>query len=636
MEFQQDAMSAAKPAIFMEDDTEGPSRSINPSGDRLEQPTRRNIEEPFEESGEQRQNRIVASRLSILDEHILCDDSGELFASNPASDVDRHSPVASASMSEEEEQDEHHEERKQPAKPGAMSVSGTDAANALYARKDRANEKVSAEIVRNARSDGEDQGKMPPNTQMDQSQLSTKARAANPGALFVSDADSKKSSSAYSGKVARGKNNGFIYQEDREAAKIAAMQRADNVEDRMVQARMSILGEHILEGSESTSDPIRPDIVAPDYQWNVSAVPGQREEENDNDGAPSSLSSKMEAREKSDGGWKMREARPISGPPTYPSNEGEMTFNGASAESEEYLQSGGDGAISGEATFIQTAGVVVPEPKSPQEMAPPLKKHDLESGFVEPSEELITAKPVDEEDFEVKLEKEMEDRIKNQTVMALAIAEEHDDVEGEIPKTLWRRYRLPCIGLFLVLVVVAIALGLTVGGDSGPSQRLSPTNSPTAAPTFSDEHYLREILSLASSEADLLDPSTPQHQAMQWLINEDPADLPLREAKPERLRERYILAVLYNATGGPAWTDNTNFLSEKSVCEWAGVFCGNENSIVDLDFRKYMEFPSPYCSEQCVLLVLAIDPQVSHRQAIFVFLTTTQVITISTVLYHPR
>ena len=604
MEFQQDAMSAAKPAMFMEDDTDDATRSFNPrNGDHCVQPT-----EPLEDSGQQRQNRMVASRLSVLGEHILSDESGELFASNPASDPDRHSSVASASSSESEQQEEHNDERKQPAKPGAMSVSGADAANALYARKDRSYEKVSAEIDlitsswdHKTMSDGEDQGQ---NTEMliednaltnqasetssSQSQLSTKARAATPGAVFVSDADAKISSSGYSQKVARGRNDVYI-PEDREAAKVSAMQHADNVEDRMVQARMSILGEHILhEGSESTLDPIRQEIVSTNDQWKAGEVlPGG----GDHNDAPGSLSVTMEASaNESAGAWESRAARPRSKPPIHPSNEHEMTSND-DVENGEYIQSEGHAAIGGEATFSLSAGVVVPQPMPPQEMAPPLKKDDLERGLVDKSEELITAKPVDEEDFEVKLEKEMEDRIKNQTVMALAIAEEHEDGEDEIPKTLWRRYRLPCIGLFLVLVVVAIALGLTVGGDSGPlgpSQRLSPTSSPTAAPTVSDEHYLREILTLASSEADLLDPSTPQHQAMQWLINEDPASLPLRETNPERLRERYILAVLYSVTGGPAWTDNSNFLSEKSVCEWVGVFCGNENSIVDLDFRKCM------------------------------------------------
>lgn len=82
-------------------------------------------------------------------------------------------------------------------------------------------------------------------------------------------------------------------------------------------------------------------------------------------------------------------------------------------------------------------------------------------------------------------------------------------------------------------------------------------------------------------------PGTPQNIALQWLIDEDPL-----QVCPEDfldVQQRYILAVLYYATGGDQW-DNCNalssatqspcvggegqrFLSSSDVCFWFGISC---------------------------------------------------------------
>ena len=74
---------------------------------------------------------------------------------------------------------------------------------------------------------------------------------------------------------------------------------------------------------------------------------------------------------------------------------------------------------------------------------------------------------------------------------------------------------------------------------------------------------------------------------MKWLLEEDPANLPVRDYDKFRLRERYIMTVLYQATNGPEWNRSDNFLTNSSVCEWMGVNCGNEDYIVSLDFSKW-------------------------------------------------
>ena len=89
----------------------------------------------------------------------------------------------------------------------------------------------------------------------------------------------------------------------------------------------------------------------------------------------------------------------------------------------------------------------------------------------------------------------------------------------------------------------------------------------------------------------LSDPTSPSYRAMNWLANDDPLQLPLIMAGdffgnfgnssdiPYRLLQRYSLVTFYFATGGNAneWWKNTDWLSDKSECQWFGLSCGGNN-----------------------------------------------------------
>ena len=47
--------------------------------------------------------------------------------------------------------------------------------------------------------------------------------------------------------------------------------------------------------------------------------------------------------------------------------------------------------------------------------------------------------------------------------------------------------------------------------------------------------------------------------------------------------DRGALVALYNATGGPNWTDNTNWLSEEPIGEWYGVVTDDGGSLAELN-----------------------------------------------------
>jgi len=80
--------------------------------------------------------------------------------------------------------------------------------------------------------------------------------------------------------------------------------------------------------------------------------------------------------------------------------------------------------------------------------------------------------------------------------------------------------------------------------------------------------------SVSSPESFLQIPSSAQNRAVDWLANRG-ADIitgPSIEAVEWRVRQRYILAVLYYSTSGEQWKNQYEYLDEsKHECDWGGM-----------------------------------------------------------------
>lgn len=140
-----------------------------------------------------------------------------------------------------------------------------------------------------------------------------------------------------------------------------------------------------------------------------------------------------------------------------------------------------------------------------------------------------------------------------------------------------RRWSSRHIWGLLTALLVAVAI-VTVGlvarvlknqEESKNSFLREATPSPTVSDTFL---YAAEILSLLSLPEDLLlDPKTPQSQALAWMLG-DPllADyLSSHQEKVWRIPQRFALATLYYSTGGANWTNNDHWLSyQDHECKW--------------------------------------------------------------------
>ena len=151
-----------------------------------------------------------------------------------------------------------------------------------------------------------------------------------------------------------------------------------------------------------------------------------------------------------------------------------------------------------------------------------------------------------------------------------------------------RRCRLWLLiaGLGVIIVCVAIVIPLTLkshrnGSSSSNTTWMPPTTSspdhnyPTASPNNVIRlKNLQAFLAPTSGMTALINTSTPQNKAVEWLAYRDPAGLDLDNTLASNLRERYIVAVLYFATNGDEWSKRLNFLSNFSVCDWNGSSFG--------------------------------------------------------------
>ena len=116
----------------------------------------------------------------------------------------------------------------------------------------------------------------------------------------------------------------------------------------------------------------------------------------------------------------------------------------------------------------------------------------------------------------------------------------------------------------------------TSGSGSSSGSTTTPTKSPTSSPTISNVEYLLSMLieEEVSTEESLMNITSYQYQAVEWMVNEDMYGLDLllnlrsnrgRDTETvvddyddntlrQMIIERYVLTLLYYATDGSNWT----------------------------------------------------------------------------------
>jgi hypothetical protein len=203
-------------------------------------------------------------------------------------------------------------------------------------------------------------------------------------------------------------------------------------------------------------------------------------------------------------------------------------------------------------------------------------------------------------------EQQVDDAIKNRlATIPRAEPVESETVPPEENSTTRTILWIIVFVLVLVLIAIAIAVGVVLSSrekeptalassTAPPSGLLSVTTSPTVSPTHSERFIaIRDVLYGVSGDA-LLDESSSQYQAFQWIVFEDGMQATVSSQLISILVERYIFALLYFATNGPLWKSQYGFLTSSSVCDWNeysyeefGILCSDDGNVDRIYLGRY-------------------------------------------------
>ena len=152
------------------------------------------------------------------------------------------------------------------------------------------------------------------------------------------------------------------------------------------------------------------------------------------------------------------------------------------------------------------------------------------------------------------------------------------------------------LGLVTAGVGVFLATKRSTGGLSAIDQPMTGrgvgsdgTTTETGPPVNPDQDavdYIYEIRdSLIGDDILWLDPGDPQMLATEWLAV---VDSPRRDAGSSRLRQRYVLMVLYygNTSSEQVWSQLGWANTGLDECEWEGIDCNEDGIVVQVDIPR--------------------------------------------------
>ena len=100
---------------------------------------------------------------------------------------------------------------------------------------------------------------------------------------------------------------------------------------------------------------------------------------------------------------------------------------------------------------------------------------------------------------------------------------------------------------------------------------------------LASEELVQFVVGLDTS----IESCTPENMALVWLATEMAADEEAGQTVIDsQIQDRLVLANAFETLGGRGWTENTNWMSSASVCDWFGITCDLDEQIVTLSLPK--------------------------------------------------
>lgn len=143
--------------------------------------------------------------------------------------------------------------------------------------------------------------------------------------------------------------------------------------------------------------------------------------------------------------------------------------------------------------------------------------------------------------------------------------------------------------IILAAILVGIGVGIDLGSNEPQKENLEENTSAKTESSRRRESMIEILAPLSEYGAEVFDPSSPNASsdrinALDWIVDGDPlqSTIPAFENVGEfgvsaeadvlqKLRQRYILALLYFAMNGDFWDEKLEFLSGVDECDWTSV-----------------------------------------------------------------
>jgi hypothetical protein len=185
-------------------------------------------------------------------------------------------------------------------------------------------------------------------------------------------------------------------------------------------------------------------------------------------------------------------------------------------------------------------------------------------------------------------------RIQEQNRGARAVVQERQVVQPEgVEEDGSKPRRRALIGAAIVVLLSAIIIGSVLGTRDDPDTTTRDKNTSSDITTRLTTFSNLLVTEYKVSSQTFQDTSSPQYQALLWMVDKDSTDLQSTLSDDE-LVERFALVLFHFSTGGESWLDQAGFLNPLiNTCSWksvyggAGVDCNDKGSVTTLDLCKF-------------------------------------------------
>ncbi|KAK1748705.1 leucine-rich repeat domain-containing protein [Skeletonema marinoi] len=148
----------------------------------------------------------------------------------------------------------------------------------------------------------------------------------------------------------------------------------------------------------------------------------------------------------------------------------------------------------------------------------------------------------------------------------------------------WYKQKCRVISIAVVLamvvaVAVVVPLALIQDGDKNDAVNSGAPEEPTSRKNPEREAAIaaRLVLVTPGGNETLMEPSTPQYRALQWLVYDDEMEL---DPAADHLQQRYLLMVIHFPSTKYASVDSRQWGSAVHECEWDEVQCEDKMNLM--------------------------------------------------------